>query len=70
VSPEDQAIFDDDAKIDGTVTLREFCLRRNFEIIVSHYRSKLPEVNNQFKGVFPLQFETAYPYKNEYVTCC
>lgn len=66
-SPVDQAIFDDDAKIDGVMSLRDFCLQRTFEVIVSNYSSKLPEVNNQFRGLFSSRFETAYPYTNQYV---
>lgn len=37
VSPVDQAIFDEDAKIDGVMSLRELCLRTTFEVIASNY---------------------------------
>lgn len=64
-SPVDQAIFDEDAKIDDVVTLREFCPQRTFEVVIPKFSAKLPHINNQLRTVFPPQFETAYPYTNE-----
>ncbi|KAH6848227.1 P-loop containing nucleoside triphosphate hydrolase protein [Chaetomium sp. MPI-CAGE-AT-0009] len=63
-SPVDQDIFDKDAKIDDVMSLREFCLQRTFEVIIPKFSTKLPDINNQLRTVFPARFETPYPYTN------
>lgn len=66
-SDEDQAIFDKDAIIDGIMGLRELCLQRRFEVIVSNYSARLFSINYQFRDIWPDRIASVYPYTNGYV---
>ncbi|KAK4234512.1 hypothetical protein C8A03DRAFT_37707 [Achaetomium macrosporum] len=62
--PKDQAIFDEDAKIDGVMSLRELCLQRRFELIVSNYGNKLGSINKKLEDHFGTEPKPVYPYAN------
>jgi hypothetical protein len=63
-SAADQAILDEGAKIDGVLSLREFCQQRTYEVVIPSYSLKLPHINNQLRTIFPARFQTPYPYTN------
>jgi len=66
---EDQAILDDDAPVDGVMSLRKLCHQTEFVVLVQGFNAKMPEyVNNQLRDFFGSgQPEAPWPYINGFV---
>ena len=65
-SEEDQAIFDDEAPVDGVMSLRELCLQREFVVMVQAFPPAMPDiVNNQLRAYFfTEEVKAPFPYVN------
>lgn len=61
---EDQAILDDDAPIEGVMSLRELCRQREFFILVTSFGGKVAAVNNQLQDYFPKEIPRVISYSN------
>ena len=65
-TPEDQAILDDDAPIEGVMSLWELCRQREFFIVLENFEGKVAAVNNQLQEYFPSEIPRVVPYANGY----
>ncbi|KAK4031219.1 P-loop containing nucleoside triphosphate hydrolase protein [Parachaetomium inaequale] len=62
--PEDQAILDGDALIDGAISLRDLCRQSEFFVLVPGYTGKVASFNNQLREYFPREIQPVFPYAN------
>ncbi len=65
-TPDDQAILDDDAPIEGVMSLWELCRQREYFILVDKFEDKVAAVNNQLQDYFPSEIPRVMPYANGY----